>query len=568
MKASSAFPLLACVCLLAYSISLTNRFVWDDDAVIAQNRFISSAANIPRLFSKSYLTGLSDLEHLGSRDIGSGEFSYRPVVTASYFADYSLWKLNPFGYHLTNVFLHILNACLLFVCAGMIIGDGPAALAAALLFSVHPVNMEAVNVVSFREDLLVFLFFVSALALFIKGGARSGVRRAALRGGSLLAFLLALFSKETAMVFPAVVFCYDRLFAREKKKDIGYYLGAAAVLIFYCFVRFVLMNSTGEPPVTAALAVPMTRLATMCRVLGVYFQWLLVPVNVHATLPDDPAMITRSLLRWGALIPLAAVAAIIFLAVRRRARAPVLSLAAAWFFLCLLPASNLLFPVTNYLAARYLYLPLGGFCLAAAYFLSRFRGRLAWPVVPAVLSVFAAITVAGNASWKDNVVFWSGMARRYPGNAITHSSLAAGFRKEGRLDEAIVEYNAALRLDPGFAKDHLYLGSCFYEKGRFDDAIGEYKKALAFDPAMSRAYTDLGVVYGEKGLYEESLRAFERAVQLDSRDLFAYNGMGVTFARQGEYPRAKHAWESVLSIDPANVQAKANLRTLEQLNKK
>ena len=104
-----------------YSSSLRNSFIWDDHLLIANNGFIKSWENFPRFLNRSYLTKVSDVDYLGKRDIGSGESSYRPVGTLTYFIDYSIWKLNPFGYHLTNLFLHIANVILFFFFISFVI---------------------------------------------------------------------------------------------------------------------------------------------------------------------------------------------------------------------------------------------------------------------------------------------------------------------------------------------------------------------------------------------------------------------------------------------------------------
>ena len=122
-----AIILIVLITALAYANSLKNSFVWDDIWTVVNNDSIKSWNNFPALFSKSYLTSF-------------GEISYRPVCTFSYFIDYFIWKLNPFGYHLTNLLLHILNAILLYFLINLIIADKNLSLLASLLFALHPVN--------------------------------------------------------------------------------------------------------------------------------------------------------------------------------------------------------------------------------------------------------------------------------------------------------------------------------------------------------------------------------------------------------------------------------------------
>ena len=117
MQRKNTFWIIALIIIitsLVYFKSLINPFVFDDALVIVKNDFVKSWKNFPLLFTRSYLTSAEDVIYLGLHNIGAGEISYRPLVTSSYFLDYAFWKLNPFGYHLTNLLLHIINVLLVY----------------------------------------------------------------------------------------------------------------------------------------------------------------------------------------------------------------------------------------------------------------------------------------------------------------------------------------------------------------------------------------------------------------------------------------------------------------------
>lgn len=568
-KVNSRLAIISIVLVVAlvYANSLKNAFVWDDSIVVAENDFVKSWKNFPRLFNKSYLTKPSDIDYLGERDIGSGEFLYRPVSTLSYFIDFSIWKLNPFGFHLTNLFLHIINVILLFFLIILITGNQAIALLASLLFAIHPVNAETVAMIAFRPNLLSFLFFVSSFILFIKCNQHTDKKRIYAYILSLGSFMLALFSKETAIIFPVILLCYDyfvkkmpdNIFARIKK----YYLGYAGVLGFYLLVKFIVIGNVVKQLVAYPMKNFYTNIFTMATVFAAYIQWFLLPINVHPTLPDDPSLISHSLFEPRVLASIAVILALLVIALKLREKRPLFLFAVLWVFIGLIPVSNIFYPLTNYMAARYLYLPVAGFCLLLAVFLFRLPNV---KVVSMILLIFYSIfTAIGNTHWKNNIVFWSGMVKNYPHNALAHSSLAASFRKRGLLDKAIGEYKTALSLDPDYARDYNALGVCFYEQGKFSEAMEEFKKALKLDPALISAYTNLGSVLGDKGLYQEAIGCFEKAMQLDGKYLNAYNGLGVTYARMKKYDRAKNLWEKALEINPEYKAAQGNLTKLREL---
>jgi len=543
-----AIGLIIVLTIFAYANSLMNSFVWDDYLVIVHNDFVKSWSNFPLIFNRSYLTSISDIDYLGIRDIGSGEFSYRPIVTMSYFVDYSIWKLNPLGYHLTNVLLHICNVVLLCLFINLLVKDRVIALLTSLFFALHPANAEAVSVIAFREDLLTFFFYMVAFIFFIltdkcKQGKRLGCYLV-----SCGFFLLALFSKEMAVTFPALLVLYDYIVDRTKDKPAvlerlkSRYLGYIAILLFYLFIRFVLMESLGRDLLQYAIPGLYVRILTMFKVFATYFQWMLLPINVHPTLPGDPSLISHSLFDLRVLLSILFVVSMFGIAIKLRTKSPLYSFAILWIFFTLAPVSNIFFPLTNYMAGRYLYLPIIGFCLLVVTFLHELPSRKSLPISQGLLRILArdavivivaaylVYTPLTNIGFKNNILFWQDMCERYPNSALAHSNLGANFREVGLLDKAIKEYKKALSLDPHFARDYNALGVCYYEKGALDVAIRKFEMATKTDPELTEAYVNLGRAFGEKGLYKKAIDCFELALEIEPRS-DVYNNIGVTYAR-------------------------------------
>src|SRR3989338_5659146 len=157
-----SISLILLISIAIYSNTLKNGFVYDDEFTIVNNTLIKNFSNISKLFTKEYFTT-------------SAEMSYRPVVTFTYFIDYSLYGIKPWGYHLTNLILHAMNGVILYIFLTLFIQPSQSSifkllsppLLISLLFITHPVLTEAVNAISFREVGLCFLFFISALILYI-----------------------------------------------------------------------------------------------------------------------------------------------------------------------------------------------------------------------------------------------------------------------------------------------------------------------------------------------------------------------------------------------------------------
>ncbi|NUO07246.1 MAG: hypothetical protein HUU08_00965 [Candidatus Brocadia sp.] len=147
--------LVSALAVIAFLDSLDNAFVYDDVFTITNNYFIRDWGNFPALFTNDYFNS-------------SGEVTYRPVVTLSYFIDYAIWRLNPIGFHLTNILLHAISAALVYLLVSTIARNSIVSFLTGILFAVHPILTEAVNGISCREDLLAAVFFLGSLLLFIQ----------------------------------------------------------------------------------------------------------------------------------------------------------------------------------------------------------------------------------------------------------------------------------------------------------------------------------------------------------------------------------------------------------------
>ena len=184
-------------CFIVYHNSLSNEFVYDDFATIVENKHLRNPGSfIAALFNHSYFK------------IASLEASYRPVATLSYFFIYSVAQLDPFYYHLASLLLHMLNAILVYWLANLILQNRLGALIAGLLFACHPVLTEAVNAVSYNEDLFAAFFFLLSFIFYINLNSKKYIL-------SLCFYLLGLLSKEMAITLPAVIFLYDLTFRDE-----------------------------------------------------------------------------------------------------------------------------------------------------------------------------------------------------------------------------------------------------------------------------------------------------------------------------------------------------------------
>ncbi len=313
---------LVMLSLSVYAPTLGYGFVWDDHVLIVQNSTIRDWSNLPRIFAADFFQVSRSLEARGY---------HRPLVTLSYMVDHTLWGLRPFGYHLTNVLLHVTVVVLVYLVGLRLLRDGVAPLLASALFAVHPIHTESVAWIAGRTDVIATAFVLLSLLLYVE-------RRPRRSWGALVAFAAALLAKEVALLLPAVLLVYESFFHappwRDRLRRVAPFL---AVLVTYGFLRFgVLRVAPGNPFLWAQG--PYRLLLTFAVAVWIYGEKLLLPVNLNAYYSVP---VVTSLWQPFVLASLAMLGATGAVLQRIRRGEPAIVFAALVFLLALLPVSNL-----------------------------------------------------------------------------------------------------------------------------------------------------------------------------------------------------------------------------------
>ena len=577
ISASRLLPvaILVLVSLVVYFNSLTNGFVYDDYKTIVENKYIQHPGkSLPSLFSRSYF------------NIASGEASYRPVATLSYYLIYSIGELNATYYHLFSVLLHAINVILVYLLANKIIKSRYSALIAGLLFACHPALTEAVDAISYNEDLLAAAFFF--LAFICYTGLNSGEVKSCVKVYvlSLIFFLLALLSKEMAITLPAVIILYDlvirdadgrsfslKSFLRTIKDRIYFYAGYLAVGLFYLYLRFGVFYHPGESikPFYGRL---VERIIYLPAHIFSFIKLAGFPADLNA---DYVFAYPGGFFETNNLIGLAAVSGLVGagFVIYKKSKAVFFGL--WWFLLTLSPVYNLI-PLFNPFADRYLYIPLVGFCVVVAVVLNDFlKPRLSRPraftmitpiIVIFIVGLYSTVTIARNRDWKDGLTLWSKTVKSSPGSSIAHGGLASAYQELGRLDEAVEEYKKAIAIYRDEYKAHYNLGVIYDQQGLLDPAVQSYQRSIQANPTYPNAHFNLGIIYQKQGLMDEAIGHFRKVTELDQLDYEARNNLGVAYAMQGNLDSALAEWEKVLEIDPQNRGARDNIiKAREMMNK-
>src|SRR3989339_491597 len=582
--------LLIAVPIIAYTNSLQNTFVYDDVFTITDNYFIRNWGNFPVFFTDDYFKY-------------SGEVTYRPVVTFSYFIDYSIWHLNPVGFHLTNILLHAVNVVLVYLLVSAVSRSRTASFLTSILFALHPVLTETVNGISYREDLLTTTFFLSSILLFIQSAivrlsAHDKVRNPqskianCLYPLSLFSYLLALCSKEVAITLPLIIFLLDWFLgdkSRIKKNTIEYYIGFILVSGFYLFLRFVWFHNPVEKQLAYRDNSFLVNLLTMPKIFCSYIKLLFFPIHFNAEY-----IIAHTKTPFAATFILS----IIFLSVigvityRFYDHSKRLFFFMLWFFVTLVPMMNII-PIANIMAERYLYLPSVGFCAILAYitigiwryactFISWEGGKVGrWEggnlnvstprfnqlllvfvtcliLIPAV--PYSVFTIKRNKIWKDPFIFWSKTIEDSPNSSRAHNNLGMIYLQKDRTDSAIREFQASIAIesDPEY---HHNLGMAYQKKGMKEEALQEYHRVLAVNPNSALTHNNMGNILIDKGRFDEGILKFKEALRLKPNYYDAHYNLGLAYFKKGFLDASIDEFKLAIHYEPDHAEAHSCLGT-------
>jgi tetratricopeptide (TPR) repeat protein len=460
--------------------------------------------------------------------------------------------------------IHCAVVIALFCFVRRIAGTDSVAFIVAAFFLVHPAATEAINLISFREDLLAGLFTLIAFMLYLKSLRGKEPVRQLCYGASLLVYFGGLLSKEMAATLPLLLMLYDLIFSREWggrsffERFARRYAAYFFVLCAYLVLRFVWFRNPHEG-VEYLGGGFYTALLTSIRIIAVYIRLMFVPVGLSATYEIVPSV---SLLDPRVLFSLAVIVAVVIGAVRAVGRAPLASFAVFSFFLLLLPVANLV-PIVNVIAERYLYMPIMMFCLFLATVLMRWRPACRFAV--AIVVFYSVVTVVRNADWKSNETIWLCTSRDYPHNAEIHHNLGDVYSRRGDFAKAIEEYDRALAINPRYLAVLVNLADVYDNLGEWDKALRQYEKALTVDPNVPKLHNNLGNMYNKMGKHDEALAEYGKAVALNPYYPDAYSNMGVAYMKKGEMKEAEAAIKKAIEVAPHYAAAKSNLAYLYEM---
>lgn len=531
---STHILLIALISIIVFSGSLKNDFAWDDVFLIVDNPYVKSWSYLPRIFSSHLYEGN-----------GMQSNFYRPLQLVSFALDYSFWKLNPFGYHLTSLFLHIINSSLVYIILLAIGSSGGIAFFAAVLFSIAPVISSTTYYISARSDLLMALFLFISFLLFSKYIDTKKGWMMVLSAGF---FMLSLLSKEMAFIFPALLSLELRRRRVEgQKADFRAILPYMAILVVYIIGRVSVLDFNGgtrgivEPGFPASIPL-WRRILTDFKVIPEYIELLLFPYGLHMDRFIRPA---KSLLQidiafYGAIL------VAIFFFIKKISRTNKLVLfGAMWFLITLLPVLNI-YPISVFFGEGWLYIPSVGFFIVLStiyheFAKKRLGKRLAYIMAVSFLVYYASFTILHGRVWRDSISLLQNAVlyeKRSPFVYITYNNLAGAYYKQKDYENSITYYKKSIEANPRYASPYDNLGVAYTDKGKYIKAVRCFKMAIRTDRKYLNAYCNLAHAYYNLGFKEKAVKLLTRAIEIDPDFYKPYYDLGFLYSDENETVKA------------------------------
>ncbi|MBU2541033.1 MAG: tetratricopeptide repeat protein [Candidatus Omnitrophica bacterium] len=586
MKRSQQIILIILVGLLFYFNSLFNGLVWDDEFLIKDNPYIRS---IPTAFSYAFSNDLFPGELLFKRTN-----YYRPLQTLSYSLDFFIWKDTPFGFHLANLILHIINALLIYLIISCLYNLPLVSFVCALFFVAHPIHHEAVSYISGRADLLAAFFILSSFYCFLKYRLENiAVRRNYFLVLSFICFFLALLSKEYALILPFLFLSFDFSFQKLNRKNLGQYVFFLPLIFLFIMLRLSALgldNSLlgGRYAHLLWQELPI-RFFGFIKSIPLYLGILIFPVDLHMRRAfPRPAGLFDPLVWIGIFILLSCY----FIFYKRRKQEPLYLFLFLWFLIPVVSQSQLTLSGFGF-AEHFLYLAsMGVFFAFAKVFVGLFlkfkaraqKQRFIVTILLILLSFYGSLTSVHNLNWKDSLTFYKWTLKFSPESIKLRINLAREYIALGRDDLALVEFLRAKKLleqvEVSKYKDKPILDWTLNEAivvGYYNVAVlhasqkdytraeQEYRLSLAIKPNFNKARNNLAALLTKLGRDKEAIEQLSLVLSSDPEDLKAYYNLGAILANLGEDEKARQVWQDGLKIDPDDAKiGDALARLLEE----
>lgn len=607
--------------IILYFNTLFNGYALDDSIVITDNIFVKKGlAGIKDIFSTETFTGFFKKK----KELVQGG-RYRPLSVATFALEYAVWGLKPGISHFINALLYSVLCLILFNCLQRILlffnlekKSIPVAFLATLIFTVHPLHTEVVANIKGRDELLAVLFLLLSLLFFIRYIETAGFMSLILSG--IMLFIAAL-SKENALtVIPLALLMPLMKYPKipMKKSYLGILVLSIAAFI-YLVIRIRIVGGFSGVTSNELMNNPFLytsnqqKTATILYTLLLYIKLLVFP---HP-LTYDYYPYHIALHNWNyswVLLSLLIHVVVLFIGILNFRKNRTLAFGILFYYITLLPVSNLVVNIGSFMNERFLFLPSVGFSLLAGYFFywlltssdNKWVTNLIGVLIILILISFSIKTEIRNTQWKNNFTLFTHDVK-VSKNSAKGNCAAGGIlletaqktndpaEKKQLLKKSITHLNKAIEIYPHYIDALLLLGNAHFELNKnLPEVLIHYRKLFSLAPGHEIALSNLkkmlattekaedrktgykyilkilpddfdanyqlGVTYGKMlGQLDSSTIYLKRAITIRPESKIANRDLGVAYAMSGRFAESLPYFQKVLQLDPGDPDNYINL---------
>lgn len=448
----------------------------------------------------------------------------------------------PFSFHLFNLIVHILNSLLVFLLLKKLLGTDFGALFGAIIFSLHPIQIESVVWISEARGILSAFFGFSAI-LFYLSYKRDEVIKAI---ATSVLIVLSILSKPSGIVFPFLLlltawFTHKDLKLLEIAKKKWY--------IVLLIIPFVFISFQGETTKVIQFEMPFYfRPLAWLNSIGFYIQKIILPLNLSPGYGITYTYLNKSILN---LYPLLITMSVLVLGMLLKTRR-YFWFSVLFFIVGYLPVSNLFTFYYQYwstVADRYIYVSMFGVAFFFGFFLEKNLSKYKYFSFVIIIIILLVISRNEISKWENEFKLWNDCIEKYP-ERIPQIYLGRGmaFEARGEISAALADYTKSIELDSNFYFGFYNRGNIFFDMKRYEPAILDFTRTIQINPRFVNAYVNRGLCYLEKNDLDMAISDFEKALKLDSSQIDVVLYLAEIWEEKNNIPKALEYYRRAISM--------------------
>jgi protein O-mannosyl-transferase len=572
-----ALILVVILGFVIYCDVFSNTFVYDDLSIISQNPAIKQL-DLGKIYAISH-----------TRFIGNLSFAL----------NYAIGGIGVFGYHLVNVSLHIITACMVYVFLLLLTAricphdskNKWIALVSTLLYLVHPIQTQAVTYITQRFSVLAALFYITSLTFYLKAVETHPNQDRITRIGyyvlSLVSALCAFYTKENTYTLPLIIILLEWIWHRENRSEtknawfrMGLYI-LFTVLVYWvtCFTPSGVGNpitgaQTNAISSTGGVISRIDYLRTQPAVLSTYLRLFIIPLGQNL---DYDFPLVKHLWEAEFFVPVTILFLLLFVTFVFMRKNSLFVFGILFFFFSIALESSFI-PIADVIAEHRMYLPSVGLCLALTSLLFSTIGKktkieglnrvfqyLLWTVISILIVTFSYLTFVRNQVWKTDVTLFTDIVSKSPNKAKPLANLGAALIKSGKLDEALPYLTRSIELDGSTSFVYNDIGVIYQKKGKLEAAMDYYQKALLFEPDYPNALNNIAALYFNSNQTQNAYDTYNKVIKTHPDNPESQHGLGVSLFLLGKKQEGMAHVQKSIELDPDYAEAKLDLEKMKKL---